>query len=92
MREDGLDTYISLGKGYDYEQPSAPAFEIRKAVYDSQEIIVNLMNPEKGKKYAMGVAISSDSNNRKESLWADNGPGSIAYELSGKISITCRKN
>lgn len=87
MREDGLDPYISLGKGYDYEQPSAPAFEIRKAVYDSQEIIVNLMNPEKGKKYAMGVAISSDSNNRKESLWADNGPGSIAYELSGKISI-----
>lgn len=88
MREDGLDTYISLGKGYDYEQISAPTFEIRKAVYDSQEVIVNLMNPEKGKKYAMGVAISSDNNTRKESIWADNGPGSIAQELSEKIPIS----
>lgn len=87
MREDGLDTYINIGKGYDYEQPSAPVFEIRKAVYDSQEVIVNLINPQKGKKYAMGITISSDNNNRWESVWADNGPGSVAQKLSGKIPI-----
>lgn len=87
MREDGFGTYITLGKGYDYEQRSAPSFELRKTVYDGTEVIVNLMNPQKGKKYAMGITAAGDNNSRVQALWADNGPESEAYQLCEKVQI-----
>lgn len=93
MRESGFDTYITIGKGYDYEQTDAPSFEIRKSIYDSEEVIINLMNPAKDKKYAMGIALAGDNDNRWESIWVDNGPGSTQHQLCQAFPVpNYRKN
>lgn len=87
MREDGYQTGLNLAYGYATQFIKAPHYEMRHLVYAGDSLMINLLNPEKGKPYSVGLSWASDNGYRKQSVWADNGPGTTKVQLCKAIQL-----
>lgn len=86
-REDGVDPMINLALGDAHEFKSAPEYEMKNLVYDSKQIIINLLQPRSNQSYCVGLSWCSDNSFRKQSVWADNGPGTAEMELAPSSGV-----